>query len=523
MGSSQSNALFATRKSVLRPVLRGGAVVVTVAALVMSAACDGGGGNAASSTNATLSIAVHVPPNSFDPAQMSTGEASYIWSAVYDTLLYQDANGKLQPNAATAWKYSPDGKTLTLTLRQGMKFSNGHRVEASAVKATMDRMKSTPGSQYSGMLNVDSIRAPDKTTVVVQFKQPDAAFLPGLAKAIGAIADPATLNQAGETLNPVASGPYSLDKAGTVNGSTYVLKRREDYWNKKAYPFKTYTVRVIPDNTATSNALRSGQINASPVDTRTSAQLTAAGFDITRIDATVVAELVLADRAGKKLKPLADVRVRKAINMAFDRSKYVQKLLNNVGKPTVQAFNPNGDAYDPALENAYQYDVAGAKKLLSEAGYPNGFAVTIPSLGYSKPFEPSVTQSLGDIGIKVTWATVPSQDVFAQIAAQKYPMYLYLGGLGNPAGEVQTHFSPIGFANPFRSTDPTLNRLLDQVNAEQNPSEAALLYKQINKFAVDNAWLAPIVYVGNDWATKGVRYKPFKIPGTSIRNFDLPE
>ncbi|MGO4431394.1 ABC transporter substrate-binding protein, partial [Streptomyces sp. MCAF7] len=102
-----------------------------------------------------------------------------------------------------------------------------------------------------------------------------------------------------------------------------------------------------------------------------------------------MATLVLGDRSGDVLEPLGDLRVRKAINMAFDRTKMVKRLLRGSGRPTEQIFNPKGPGHDPALDQTYAYDPAAAKRLLAEAGYPNGFSVTMPSLVVSKPFEPT--------------------------------------------------------------------------------------------------------------------------------------
>ncbi|MFG1923329.1 ABC transporter substrate-binding protein [Cryptosporangium sp. NPDC048952] len=442
---------------------------------------------------------------------------------MYDTLLYLDPDGKVQPNAAEKWQYTADGRTLTLTLRTGMKFSNGTPVTSAAVKATLDRIKTVPGPQYASMVNVDGVTATDDSTVVVKFKQPDAGFLPGLTGPLGVIADPATMAQPSSALDPVASGPYTLEKSGTVAGSTYVLKRREDYWNKSAYPFKKVSLRVFTDPTASLNALKSGQTNASPIDSRDGAQLKAAGFTITRVDATVVAALIIADRGGVKVPALKDLRVRQAINLALDRAKINKVIQNGVGKPTNQLFNVNGDGYDPAVDNTYGYNVTQAKKLMADAGYAKGFSISIPSPGFTKPYEPTLVQELGEIGIKATFVAVPPQNIATEISSQKYPVVIFMNGLTYPASEMQTNFAPTGLLNPFHTTDPQLTKLMTDVNAAQDPTAAATLYKQISAFAVKNAWAAPIAYNGNDWATKGVKYVENPLVSSTLRAFALPD
>jgi peptide/nickel transport system substrate-binding protein len=342
--------------------------------------------------------------------------------------------------------------------------------------------------------------------VVIELSAPDPALLTNLAFATGVIGDPKTLNDKRTALDPVGSGPYVLDKS-TVNGTTYVLKRRNDYWNVKAYPFSRFTVRVIQDRTAGFNALRAGELDVSNVDTQQVGQAMGAGFMVLSVKAPSGAELVLADRAGTLLKPLADERVRKAINLAFDRDKIVTQFLRGSGQASVQFFNPKGSAYDPSLDTRYPYDPAAAKRLLTEAGYPNGFTVTMPSTAVSKSFEPLVTQGLADIGVKVKWDPVPPQNTAASIASKKYPMVFFIVGLSTTERELLDAFGPQGFLNPFATSDPQLSALINQVGTQLDPARSAALYKQINRLIVDKALEAPLFFIGTNWATaKGVEY-----------------
>lgn len=317
------------------------AAVVVALLATATAACDSTpAATSNSGTDATLALSILGTPNSFDPAQLIEGQQTYVWDSIFDTLLLQDNKGELHPGAAQSWSYAKDGRTLTLKIRQGMKFSSGDPVDANAVKATLERIRSTPGQSQLSLASVSAVEAPDASTVVLKLKQPDASLLGALSTSPGVIGDPKTMANKSTTLNPVGSGPYTLDTKATVNGSVYVLKRRDDYWNKKAYPFRTVKIRVITDPTASANALKAGETNAGTADVSQLPALEAAGFQITHVKATAGAFLVLADRAGTKLKPLGDLRVRKAINMAFDRQKIVTQVLRGSGKATDQLFNP---------------------------------------------------------------------------------------------------------------------------------------------------------------------------------------
>ncbi len=472
--------------------------VAAMAAILATASCGASDGRS-SADGRTLTLAVQGAPNSFDPVELTDGTQAYVWSSVYDTLLTYDNKGELRPNAAESWSYSDDRETLTLKLQDGMTFSTGDPVDSAAVKATLERTMKEPGPNRFKLAAVESVEAPDASTVVLNLEKPDATLLHALTMAVGVIGDPKTLDSERTALDPVGSGPYVLDGA-TVNASKYVLKKRDDHWNAKAYPFETVEIRVIKDRTATVNALRSGGLSAASVETTQVDRLKAAGFDVKYIEAAALAGVALVDRDGTRVKPLGDERVRRAINMAFDRHKIVEQLLRGAGKPTQQVFNPKSDAYDPALEQTYSYDPAAAKKLMAEAGYPNGFEVHMPSLFFTKPFEPTIDQSLAEIGIKVTWDPTPPQNSVSATTSREYGMFLFVEGITSTPGEVQAY---LGSRNVFDSTDPELTTLLEQVNAESDPAEAAGLYRRINAFTVENAWFAPLFFTPRSWATDG--------------------
>ncbi|MFI5719487.1 ABC transporter substrate-binding protein [Nocardia sp. NPDC051750] len=487
------------RPTLFARILAFATVLITGAALTTG--CAGQMGSS-SVPEGTLAISVLGAPNSFDPAHLSESEPALIWSAVYDTLLLTDNYGKLQPNAAASWEYTDGAQTLTLRLRPGMRFSSGAPVEATAVKATMDRTKATPGQVQGLLKNVAAVHAPDPLTVVLELARPDAGLLPALASSAGVIADPATVNTERTPLNPVASGPYTLDTEQTVHGSKYVLQRRDDYWNAAALPFPTVEVRVIADRTAALNALQSGELNVGSVEGAYVDRLKASGFAEFRIEANSLAYVALVDRAGEMLPPLGDLRVRRAINLAFDRSRIIETLLRDQGTATSQPFNPDGPAYDAALEKTYSFDVDEAKRLLAEAGYPNGFAVTMPEIYYSKTFVPTVTQSLAAIGIEVTWEPIPPQQTNAVLSSKRYPMYVAVEGVNVFPQELAWRYLVDSPRNPFDSRSPELTALIDRYNRELDETSSAAIARQISAFMVQQAWDAPLFAVPRHWVTK---------------------
>ncbi|RBM21856.1 ABC transporter substrate-binding protein [Prauserella sp. PE36] len=509
------------RTSTVRRSRRAFIAAATVAILALGA-CSSPTASQPGGEAAELTIGIASAPRSLDPAQLDGGTQAYIWGSVYDTLLYYDNEGKLQPNAAESWEYSDDARTLTFTLRDGMTFSNGNPVTAEAVAANLERNKATPGQQQSKMSSVDSVEAPDPNTVVVRFSAPDQSFIYNMALDAGVIADPETVDEPRTPTDPVGSGPYVLDTSASVSGSSYVLKRREDYWNADAYPFATITVRVISDQAATLNALRSGEVDVSTVPMSQLDSFKSPEFSIASNASTSAGYLNLADREGKRLKPLGDLRVRQAINMAFNRSEIVDKLLFGSGSPTNQQFGLKSEAYDPDLERLYKYDPEQARKLLAEAGYPDGFDVNMPSTPVSQAFEPTISQALGDIGIRVSWDPTPAQNATAAVAAGEYPMYFFLVGSDVAPREVQRQFHSSS-QNPFNWSSPEFERLEEAANREMDPARRAGIYQELNAYVVENALFAPLFFLNSNIVTaKNVKHLGDGTNGfSSIRKFDV--
>lgn len=506
-----------------RTLKRAASASMAVAALLATAACSSPTPDPAaaqtSSRNEELSIAVQAPPASLDPAQLAEGQQSYVWASIFDTLLLVDKDGKVQPNAAQSWQYSKDLRTLTLKLRGDLKFSDGTPVASKDVVGTLERTRATPGQQQSKLAKVTSVSAPDDSTVVLQLSSPEPSLLNYLAQATGVIGDAATLSSDKTKLRPTGSGPYVLSDA-TVDGTEYILERRDDYWNAAAFPFKTVKVKVIQDRTAQYNALQAGEVKAALIQAPQRQQAEGAGFKVKEVQATAALALILADRKGELVPALANEKVRQAINMAFDREQMVKALFQGVGRPTVQVFNPNGDAYNSALEGTYGFDPEKARKLMAEAGYPDGFAMTMPSTVISKSFEPVVTQALSDIGVKVTWEPVPPQNTAASIASKKYPAVLWFAGLNESGREVGDMYTPEAFLNPFKWQDPEFDTLLQQVANEADEGARADLYKKVSEYTVKHALNAPIAYIGTLWATApGVEFVPSVVVLPTVRDF----
>ncbi|MDR0849192.1 MAG: ABC transporter substrate-binding protein [Propionibacteriaceae bacterium] len=502
------------------------ATAVVAACLALSA-CSGGTnddttsgatdpvtGAATSSAPAvdyTLHLSMQAPPSNLSIGNYSGGDTT-IFLSVYDTILHKDLEAAIQPGLAEKWEYNADMTKLTLTIRQGIKFTNGEALDAQAVAASL-KASCAGSSTAENLKSISSVDATDASTVVITLSKPDAALIPLLGGIHGAVGAPSLLSDESSQLKPIGSGAYILDEAGSTPGSVYLLKKNPDFYNADLYPFATVEERVIADNTAAQNAVKAGQLDYSGLPSMDLfSQFPAADFTTGNNRPGAIGILFLADREGKVVPALAHQEVRQAINLAFDRATIAAKLGPGIMNPTVQVVNPAGGAWGDDINATYNYNVDKAKSLLATAGFADGFAITMPSTVMSTQFEPIITQSLADIGITVTWESVPFQDFYTKVFGGNYGMYfMYNGFVGNDALDINAVMG--GAFNPFYSSTPELQDLMDKANT----STSADAFKGVNKYLVDQAWFAPIVYMTPAYViSNNVTYTPPVITAASV-------
>ena len=358
------------------------------AALILSAslaltACGGGASGAATGNNpagpktTTLTLGAVQEIRSWDPAQAHVGHFLQPYQAAYDSLLLREPDGKLSPMLATAWKYNETNTVLTVDLRTGVTFSDGATFDAEAAKANLDHFKKANGPQMAQLTAVSDVKVVDADTIELNLTAPDPSLEFYLSQAAGLMGSPKALGTEGIKTEPVGSGPYVMDKAATVKDSQSVFTARKDYWNKDNQKFEKVTFKILVDPTARTNALVSGQVDATLLDPKTGKQAEGAKMKLVTNEVDWQG-LLLLDRDGAKNTRLRNVKVRQAINYAFDRKTILDQVMLGQGTPTSQPFGKASGAWVEELENKYPYDPAKAKALLKEAGYETGL-VTLRS------------------------------------------------------------------------------------------------------------------------------------------------
>ena len=474
------------------------AALTAVAALTL-AACGGGsdtpapnasGGVAGATATAPLTLGVLQEPASWDPAQAHVGHQLQPFQAAYDSLILRNPDGSYAPMLATEWGYTDDTNLVfRLKLREGVTFSDGAAFDAEAVKANLEHFAADNGKQAAQVASVESVTAVDPTTVEVTLKEQDPALEYYLSQAAGLMGSPKALGTDAMDRTPVGSGPYVMVEGESVVGSQYVFTPRDGYWNPDLQKFSKITLKLLADATARTNALQSGEVDATLLDPTTAQQAESAGK--AKLQYPVDWQgLLLFDRDGKVDPALKDVRVRQAINHAFNRPALLEALSGGFGQPTAQVFGPDSGAWLQELEDAYPYDPEKAKALLSEAGFANGVEIEMPVVGgVSDTIMTAASQQLADVGIKVKLTSVPIADYQGELGAGKFPAAWFSLFQGVPWVAINQMIAPTALYNPFKTTNPEIEGLIEAVRNGGSESDAKA--QDVNRYVTDNAWFAP--------------------------------
>ena len=198
-----------------------------------------GGSSSASSQPTTLSLSQIAAPDSFAPGNFGTGPNSQYLQPVYDSLLRNDENGEPTQNVATDWSYDATQTTLSMTLRDGITFTDGTKLDAAAVKTGLEAAKKGTGEAGGQLRDLKSVDVVDPTHVKLVLTAPDPSLLPNLGRNAGMLASPAAVGKESLKTEPVGSGPYVLDKAQTQAGNKYVYTRNTSYWGDRSRTLTT--------------------------------------------------------------------------------------------------------------------------------------------------------------------------------------------------------------------------------------------------------------------------------------------
>lgn len=475
--------------------------MIAAAALALTGCTASGGGNSSSGdpkAAGALNIGNFADVTSWDPALADIGFDGPYLSAIYDSLLSVNGNGTPEPALATSWKVSDDFKTVTMHIRSGVKFSDGEKLDAAAVVTSLEYLKAgaRSGGTYS---KVSKFVAVNPTTVEIDLSQRDDTLLYFMGLGRSFIMAPKAIVAGTLAKHPVGSGPYTLSSK-SVAGSEYDFTKVKNYWDAKAFPFDPLTIRPIQDATARDNAMLSGQINVNYADATSIKQAAQNGWNVAAKVSGWVG-LQFTDRSGAKFKPLGDERVRQALNYAFDGPGVLKSVGSGEGKATNQVFPVGLPGNTPSLDDMYATNIVKAKKLLTDAGYANGFSLHMPMSQVFQTWQPSVDQVFKELNIKVTWDDMQYMDY--QKNAPTYPMFVaFISMDSNPVATMENQISTPQWYNPT----PELSRFPDVAAQVQkvlvaDPKAQLAQIEKLNSLVTGKAWFSVWYQANNTYVS----------------------
>lgn len=388
------------RRTVIASAVAAVAVVAIAVTLVLTTRGGSAGASAASTAgSSTLTVGLTLEPTNLD-IRTTSGVAldQVLIDNVYEGLLHRTSTGDVEPGLATSWDVSDDATVYTFHLVDGATFSNGDALTAQDAAWSVQDLIDTEGADSDKLASVSQVEATDDSTLVLSLNEPDPQLLWALSGRAGLVLDQDATNDLKTTA--VGSGPFLL--SAWKQGDSITLTRNPDYWGSHSANVETVVFRYITDTNAAVNALEAGDLDVlAPIDPLRVASLTRA--DVTTVEGDATDKFVLA--FNNAAAPLDDVKVRSAIRYAIDHEALVAArggVDHLLGGPI-----PEGDPGYEDLTGLFPHDVAKAKALLAEAGYPDGIdlTLTIPSF-YGSTFPDLLTSQLAEAGIRLTVKSV---------------------------------------------------------------------------------------------------------------------
>src|SRR5882762_2477589 len=471
----------------------------------------------AANRGGTLVFARQLDSQFLDPVH--TAQNADIWLSLnlYDTLLLASADGKsTEPGLASAYKVSEDGKTLTFTMRPGLKFADGSPLLVSDVMWSLDRARSKEeGGEFAFLLSsIASIDTEGSDTVVLHMKHPDPTILQALATFNAGIMSEKLLTAApGATLqekskafaeHPIGSGPFVL--TSWQRNAEMVMSRNPYYWKTaadgKPLPYlDAVKFVIIPDDATRILKLKAGEIDVAEFVpySRVTELKGDPKLNMVLFPAAQVNYFALNTRPTLKdgtKNPLNDVRVRQALNYATDKEALIQVVSYGTGTPQ-QSFMPMSTPLSYGEGPLYPYDIAKAKKLLAEAGLADGFEVTCMALAGSADDAAklcALQQMWAQIGVKLKIEQLEAATRLARFNAYDFQMRtsLWTNDINDP-NEITSIIAYYPTRQSARTgwQDKRVDELFDMSQEELDPVKRAAQYKEIQQ---RYAAAAPIIF-----------------------------
>ena len=484
-----------------------------------------------------VSVGLQAAITSIDPHYHNLSPNNSLLLHIYEPLVFRDPNGKLAPGLAVSWR-AVDDLTWEFKLRKGVKFHDGSPFTAEDVVATYKRVPNVPNSPSSMATFVKPIvetKIVDPYTIVFKTAAPHV-LLPSDLAAVDiipkAVAEKATTEEFNSGKAAIGTGPYRFVEY--IPNQRVVMKANYGYWGGEE-PWDKVTFKILSNPAARVAALLSGDVQM--IETVPTADIARLSSDKNFALADKVSNRVIYvhlyqwnDRAapgvtakdGSPLgrNPFMDPRVRKALSIAINREAIDDRIMEKRAVPAGQLLPDSFYGTSKKLKPP-KYDPESAKKLLAEAGYPNGFALTVYGTNNRYINDDKIAQALAQfysrIGIEAKVETMPSSVYFTRATKGEFG-YMLLGW-GTESCEqgsslrsllaTQDAAKGMGITNRAHYSNPVFDKHLTDALMTMDDKKREGMIQQAAETVMNDTGLIPIHYEVSTWATaKGYKYTP---------------
>lgn len=459
------------------------------ALLVLAAGCTAAPASSGKDELKVVRINITSEPDSLDPWLSSATDTEAIFHNVFEGLCLYDSDGAIVPGLAESWEIGDGGKTYTFHLRRDVTFHNGKKLTSADVLYSYTRLTGLGGEEpLTGKFQaVESLEAPDDYTFIVHLSEPSASFL---SLAIIAVLPEGYEEQA---THPVGTGPFRFVEY--TPSQRIVLEKNPDYYDKgegdapgRMPKIDRAEIYIMSDLAAIVSALRSGQLDIACTINADDAKALEGEYDIYNSPQNMVQAMFL----NHSVKPFDDLRVRQALCYALDREELVTGVFGGYATNLYSNFSPvMGAYYSEKVEGAYEKDLEKARELLKEAGYENGFemTLTVPA-NYQKHIDTAqvIAQQLAAVGVTVKIETMEWGTWLDQVykEAQYQATVVGLSGKLDPDAILGRYES--GYAsNFFRFSNEEYDGLIAAARVETDEEKRAEDYRRCQEILTEEA------------------------------------
>ena len=421
--------------------------------------------------------------DSLDPHKTVKAGTREVMFNVFEGLMKPTPDGDLTPAIAESYTVSEDRKTYTFTLREGVKFHNGDTVTAEDVIWSIERCAAATETgivQVEAFSVIQAIETPDDKTVAITISEASNEFISYMTTAIL----PADYDK--QDTDPVGTGPFKF--VSRTAQDSVVLEKFDGYWGTPAQLDKV-TLKIMENADSLMMSLQSGAIDLCAHLTSTQVAQLEKDFNV----AEGTMNLVQAMYLNNAVAPFDDVRVRQALCYAVDKQEIIDLAFDGYGSPIGSSMYPAfGKYFDDSLTNYYTKDVEKAKALLAEAGYPDGFDMTITVPSNYKPHMDTaevLVQQLAQIGVNATIEPIEWESWVSDVYAGRQFQSTVVGVDASTmtARALLERFTSDYGKNFINYNNAEYDALFQQTLTAYDDAEQTAIYKQMLANLTENA------------------------------------